>query len=68
MPDVLIVAGEPSGDVLGGELAGALLGFRPDLRFFGATGPALEAAGAERVVSTSTLSVMGLTEVLVYYY
>lgn len=64
MPDVLIVAGEPSGDVLGGELAGALLGFRPDLRFFGATGPALEAAGAERVVSTSTLSVMGLTEVL----
>lgn len=64
MPSLLIVAGEPSGDVLAGELVEALRGLRPDARFFGATGPMLEAAGAERVVPTSTLSVMGLTEVL----
>ena len=64
MPDVLIVAGEPSGDVLAGELVEAVSGLRPDLRFFGATGPALEAAGAERVLPTSSLSVMGLTEVV----
>lgn len=39
-----------------GELA-------PGLAFFGATGPELEAAGAERVVATRELSVMGLVEV-----
>lgn len=64
MPDVLIVAGEPSGDVLAAELVQATGRLRPDVRFFGATGPSLEAAGAERVVPTSTLSVMGLTEVV----
>ncbi len=64
MPDVLIVAGEPSGDVLAGELVQAVRRLRPDVRFFGATGSALEAAGARRVVPTSTLSVMGLTEVV----
>ncbi|MGH7563869.1 MAG: lipid-A-disaccharide synthase, partial [Gemmatimonadota bacterium] len=62
MPDVLIVAGEPSGDILAGELVLAARRLRPDIRFFGATGPTLEAAGAERIVPTSTLSVMGLTE------
>ncbi|MGH7558472.1 MAG: lipid-A-disaccharide synthase [Gemmatimonadota bacterium] len=64
MPDVLIVAGEPSGDILAGELVLAVRRLRPDIRFFGATGPTLEAAGAERIVPTSTLSVMGLTEVV----
>ncbi|HUP02267.1 MAG TPA: lipid-A-disaccharide synthase [Gemmatimonadota bacterium] len=57
------MAGEPSGDQLGGELAEAVIRMRPDVRFFGATGPALEAAGAERVIATGELSVMGLTEV-----
>jgi lipid-A-disaccharide synthase len=40
-----------------GELA-------PGIAFFGATGPELEAAGAERVVATRELSVMGLVEVV----
>lgn len=64
MPDVLIVAGEPSGDALAGELVRAAGELRPDVRFFGVTGPELEGAGAERVLPTSTLSAMGLTEVL----
>ena len=64
MPDVLIVAGEPSGDALAGELVRAASELRPDVRFFGATGPELESAGAERVLPTSTLSTMGLTEVV----
>ncbi|MGH7550564.1 MAG: lipid-A-disaccharide synthase [Gemmatimonadota bacterium] len=64
MPDVLIVAGEPSGDILAGELVLAARRLRPVIRCFGATGPTLEAAGAERIVPTSTLSVMGLTEVV----
>ena len=46
MPDVLIVAGEPSGDTLAGELLRAAGELRPDVRFFGVTGPELEAAGA----------------------
>jgi lipid-A-disaccharide synthase len=64
VPDVLIVAGEPSGDALAGELVRAAGEMRPDVRFFGATGPELESAGAERVLPTSTLSAMGLTEVV----
>lgn len=36
----------------------------PGLAFFGATGPELEAAGAERIVPTRELSVMGLFEVV----
>jgi lipid-A-disaccharide synthase len=64
VPDVLIVAGEPSGDALAGELVRAAGELRPDVRFFGVTGPELESAGAERVLPTSTLSAMGLTEVV----
>ena len=64
MTALLIAAGEPSGDQLGAELVEAASRMRPDASFFGATGPALEAAGAERVVATSELSVMGLTEVV----
>lgn len=36
----------------------------PGIAFLGATGPELEAAGAERVVATRELSVMGLIEVV----
>ncbi|MFN2383800.1 MAG: lipid-A-disaccharide synthase [Gemmatimonadota bacterium] len=63
-PEVLIVAGEASGDALGGELVAAAGALRPDVRFFGATGALLEAAGAERVVATRELAVMGLVEVV----
>ncbi len=64
MAQVLIVAGEPSGDAIGAELVGAARDMDPSIRFFGATGPALEAAGAERVVATRELTTMGLIEVL----
>ncbi|MBA3584895.1 MAG: lipid-A-disaccharide synthase [Gemmatimonadetes bacterium] len=64
MTEILIVAGEPSGDQLGGEFVEAAVRMRPDLRFFGATGTELEAAGVERVVATAELSAMGLTEVV----
>lgn len=64
MPEILIVAGEPSGDALAAELVEAARGVVPGIGFFGATGPRLEAAGAERVVPTSDLSVMGFLEVV----
>jgi lipid-A-disaccharide synthase len=62
--EVLIVAGEPSGDAIGAELVDAARKMEPSMCFFGATGPALEAAGAKRVVATRELTTMGLTEVL----
>lgn len=64
MPEILIVAGEPSGDAIAAELVRAAREVAPEARFFGATGPELEAAGAERVVATSDLSVMGFLEVV----
>lgn len=64
MPDLLIVAGEPSGDALAAELIDAARTIAPGVAFFGATGPEMERAGAERVVATSELSVMGLVEVV----
>jgi lipid-A-disaccharide synthase len=63
MTDILIVAGEPSGDALGAELVTAVRQMAPDVRFFGATGPLLEAAGVDRVVPTADLAVMGIIEV-----
>jgi len=62
--EVLVVAGEPSGDEIAASIVGAAAGLAPGVRFFGATGLALDAAGAERVVATRDLSVMGLAEVL----
>lgn len=64
MTDILIVAGEPSGDALGAELVTEARLLAPDVRFFGATGTLLEAAGVDRVVSTSDLAVMGIFEVV----
>ncbi len=64
MAQVLIVAGEPSGDAIGAELVDAVRNMESSIRFFGATGPALEAAGAKRVVATRELTTIGLTEVL----
>ncbi|MDX1623663.1 MAG: lipid-A-disaccharide synthase [Gemmatimonadota bacterium] len=64
MGQILIVAGEPSGDALAAEFLRALRDRAPGTRAFGATGPQLEEAGAERVVATSDLSVMGLVEVV----
>ncbi len=64
MAKVLIVAGEPSGDAIGAELVDAARKVAPAIEFFGAVGPGLESAGAERVVETRELTALGLTEVL----
>jgi len=64
IPDILITAGEPSGDALAAELVEAARDLVPGARFFGMTGPSLEAAGAERVVATSEIAAMGIAEVV----
>ncbi len=62
--ELLIVAGEESGDRYGGRLLTALRELRPELRAFGLVGEELTAAGAERVADSADISVVGLVEVL----
>jgi lipid-A-disaccharide synthase len=58
-----VIAGEPSGDRLGGGLMRALRAERP-VDFAGVGGRDMTAAGLEPLFDMAELSVMGLTEVL----
>lgn len=60
----MVVAGELSGDLLGGALIEALLRLRPGLRFEGVTGPRMRAAGCASLDDIESLSLMGIAEVL----
>lgn len=62
--DVLVVAGEASGDQHAADAVAALKRLRPDLRFFGMGGPKLAAQGVELVHGAHEISVMGIVEVL----
>jgi lipid-A-disaccharide synthase len=63
-PEVLIVAGEASGDLHGGALVRALREKRPDLRFFGIGGDRMSEAGVELVRHVREMSFLGFFEVL----
>jgi lipid-A-disaccharide synthase len=60
----VIVAGEPSGDILGCELINALKKDNPDHRFEGIAGPEMIKAGCVPWFHVSELSVMGIFGVL----
>lgn len=62
--DVLVVAGEASGDQHAADVVAALRRKRSELRFFGMGGPRLAAQGIELVHGAHEISVMGLVEVL----
>ena len=62
--DVLVVAGEASGDQHAADVVAALKKLRPELRFFGMGGPKLAAQGVELVHGAHEISVMGIVEVL----
>jgi lipid-A-disaccharide synthase len=62
--NLLISAGEASGDLHGGRLLEALRERQGSLRAFGMGGARLESAGLERVVHSEALSVVGISEVL----
>jgi lipid-A-disaccharide synthase len=62
--EVLIVAGEASGDLHAAGFAGALRALRPDLALTGVGGAAMERAGVKLLERTDTLAVMGFVEVL----
>jgi lipid-A-disaccharide synthase len=61
---ILISAGEASGDMYGAELIEALRRRDPSLQFFGAGGERMRAAGCDIVVDAKDLAVVGITEIL----
>ncbi|PCI61212.1 MAG: lipid-A-disaccharide synthase [Methylophilaceae bacterium] len=64
MPKIAIVAGEASGDLLGGHLITALNKERSDLTFFGIAGPKMMREGAKTLFPIEKLSVRGYFEVI----
>ncbi len=65
---VFLVAGEPSGDRLGGALMEGLKALVPDVSFDGVGGPLMQAQGLNSRFPMSELSVMGLVEVLPKFF
>ncbi len=61
---ILISAGEASGEMYGAQLIEALRRRDPSLDFFGAGGERMRAAGCEIVVDAKDLAVVGITEIL----
>jgi lipid-A-disaccharide synthase len=61
---ILLVAGEVSGDLHGSHLMKAIQRIDPDIEFFGVGGEGLERAGMKLLYHSQSLSVVGITEVL----
>lgn len=64
---VAIIAGEASGDQLGGDLIDALRRRHPAVEVLGMAGPRMRAAGCRALAGIDELAVMGLVEVLRHY-
>jgi lipid-A-disaccharide synthase len=63
-PSFGLVAGEASGDNLGGPLIRALAARAPGARFAGVAGPRMVEAGCEAWFDSETLAVMGVAEIV----
>ena len=62
--DMLMIAGEASGDLHAAAVAGELRALRPDLHLAGIGGSRMERAGVELIEHTDRLAVMGFVEVI----
>lgn len=60
----MIVAGEASGDLHGGNLVREMHSLLPELSFFGVGGKRMEAAGVQLSANVADMAVVGLTEVI----
>lgn len=65
--NVFLIAGEASGDKLGGALMAGLKALHPEIEFAGIGGPEMEALGLKSRFPMEELSVMGIAEVLPKY-
>jgi lipid-A-disaccharide synthase len=66
-PEVMLVAGEASGDLHAANLVKALQTLDPDIKCYGMGASQMRAAGVEILVDSSQLAVVGLIEVLAHY-
>jgi lipid-A-disaccharide synthase len=64
MSNIFIIAGEASGDVLGGRLMTAMQTLHPNLTFTGIGGARMAEAGLTSLFPMQELAVMGLAEIL----
>jgi len=64
---VFVIAGEPSGDALGGALMHGLNTLSPGVTYDGVGGPLMQAQGLTSRFDMTELSVMGIAEVLPKY-
>jgi lipid-A-disaccharide synthase len=62
--EIMVVAGEASGDQHAADLVAELRKRRPDLRFFGMGGPRLAEQNVDLLYGAGEISVMGIVEVL----
>ncbi len=61
---IMIVAGEASGDLHGGNLVQAMRRIDPTIRFYGVGGRKLKEAGVKLLADSADMAVVGLTEVI----
>lgn len=64
MLNILVVAGEASGDLHGGRLVSALKTCAPDCKIFGIGGEHMSVAGMELLFHIRDMAVVGFTEVI----
>ena len=65
---VFVIAGEPSGDALGGALLAGLKMLSPGVTFDGVGGPLMQAQGLTSRFDMSELSLMGIAEIVPKYF
>ncbi len=65
---IFIIAGEPSGDRIGADLARALLEKNASLELMGLGGPAMKKAGVKISQDMTQMAVVGLFEVAKHYF
>ena len=65
--NIIIVAGEVSGDLLGGKLASELTSLNKQITLSGIGGLAMREAGVQTLFDVSETSVVGITEILKHY-
>lgn len=64
MRNILIMAGEASGDLYGAELARELKRIDPAIHIWGCGGPLMEGEGVELIYTTRELAVLGFAEIV----